>query len=116
MFVRGLLLALAMLFSGLSMAAVDLNTASKEQLTSVKGIGPKKADAIIEYRKKNGSFKSVDELNNVSGFGEKSVAKMRGELTVGGGGAEKAAAKADKPQKADKPTKKGTAGGKQEQW
>lgn len=116
MFLRGMLLALTMLFSSLAMAAVDLNTASKEELTSVKGIGPKKAAAIVEYRKKNGSFKSVDDLNNVHGFGDKTVAKLRGDLTVSGGAAEKPAAKADKPAKGDKPAKKGQAGAKQEQW
>lgn len=69
-------------FSGLAMAAVNLNTASKAELEAVKGIGPKKADAVLEYRKKNGPFKNVDDLKKVSGFGDKSVASMRSELTV----------------------------------
>ena len=86
-------------FSGMAMAAVNLNTASKAELEAVKGIGPKKAEAIIEYRKKNGSFKTVDELKNVKGFGDKSVAKMRPELAV-----DSAAA----PAKAEKKTKAGT--------
>ncbi len=70
-------------FSGMALAAVNLNTATKEQLDGVTGIGPAKAQAIIDYRKKNGPFKSVDELENVKGFGDKSVAKIRSELTVG---------------------------------
>ena len=71
--------------SGMAMAAVNLNTATKEELQSVKGIGPKKADAIIEYRKKNGLFKTVDDLKYVAGFGSKSVAKVRLLLIVKGG-------------------------------
>ena len=63
-------------------ALVDLNKASQAQLESVKGIGPAKARAIIEYRSKMGPFKSVEDLKKVTGFGEKTVAKMRSELTV----------------------------------
>lgn len=80
-------------FTSMALAAVNLNTASKEDLETVNGIGPKKAQAIIEYRKRNGWFRSVDELKKVSGFGDKSVAKMRSELTVDGAAAP---AKADK--------------------
>jgi competence protein ComEA len=87
-------------FSGMAMAAVNLNTASKAELDSVKGIGPKKAEAIIEYRKKNGSFKTVDDLKNVKGFGDKSVANIRSELTVDGAAPSKADKKAE--AKADK--------------
>jgi competence protein ComEA len=84
-------------FSATAVAAVNLNTANKDQLEAVKGIGPKKAEAIIEYRKKNGSFKTVDDLKKVSGFGDKSVATIRAELTVGGDAAkgDKKAAKID---------------------
>jgi len=68
---------------GFACAAVNLNTATVEELDAVKGIGPSKAKAIVDYRSKNGQFKSVDDLKGVKGFGEKSVAKLRGELTVG---------------------------------
>ena len=79
-----LLLLLAFFaFSGMAMAAVNLNMAGKAELEAVKGVGPKKAEAIIAYREKNGPFKTVDDLKNVNGFGDKSVAKMRSELTVG---------------------------------
>ncbi|MBI4809087.1 MAG: helix-hairpin-helix domain-containing protein [Nitrosomonadales bacterium] len=82
---KKLLLALFMsfAFSGISYAAVDLNTATKAELEAVKGVGSAKADAILEYRKQHGAFKSVDELNAVPGFGDKSVEKMRGEFGVG---------------------------------
>jgi len=70
--------------TSIAMAAVNLNTATKDDLDKVKGIGPVKAQSIIDYRKKNGPFKSVDELENVKGFGSKSVNKVRSELTVNG--------------------------------
>ena len=83
---KRLLLALIAFFafSFGAFAAVNLNTATKEELDTVKGIGPVKAQAIVDYRKEHGPFKSVDELKNVRGFGEKTVAKMRSELTVNG--------------------------------
>lgn len=61
---------------------VNLNAASKEQLCQISGIGDKKADLILEYRQQHGQFKSVDELNQVSGFGEKTVAKIKDQLSV----------------------------------
>ncbi|QZN93747.1 helix-hairpin-helix domain-containing protein [Limosilactobacillus panis] len=61
---------------------VNLNSASKEQLCQISGIGDKKADLILEYRQQHGQFKSVDELNQVSGFGEKTVAKIKDQLSV----------------------------------
>lgn len=67
---------------GMAAAAVNLNSASVEELDAVKGISPAKAKAIVDYRSKNGPFKSLDELKSVKGFGDKSVAKLQGELTV----------------------------------
>jgi competence protein ComEA len=65
-------------------AAVNINTASKEELESLKGVGPSKAKAIIDYRTKNGPFKTADDLNNVPGFGDKSTAKLKSSVTVSG--------------------------------
>ena len=78
-------LALGLFGINMAFAAVNLNTATASDLDGIKGIGPSKAKAIIDFRSKNGSFKSVEDLKNVKGFGEKSIAKLKGELTVSGG-------------------------------
>lgn len=78
-------LALGIFGINMAFAAVNLNTATATDLDGIKGIGPSKAKAIIDYRTKNGPFKSVEDLKNVKGFGEKSIAKLKGELTVSGG-------------------------------
>lgn len=87
---------IALLVAGLASiqfgyAAVNLNTASQAELETVKGIGPAKAKAIVEHRNKNGPFKSVDDLKEIKGFGDKMLSKMRPELTVAGGGEKSAA-------------------------
>jgi competence protein ComEA len=66
-----------------SWAAVNINTATQSELEGVKGLGPSKAKAIIEYREKNGPFKSVSDLDKVKGFGKASVEKLGNELSVG---------------------------------
>lgn len=65
---------------------IDLNLASADQLMTIKGIGPKKAEAIIKYREQHGGFRTVDELDNVLGFGKKTVDKLRAHLKVTPGG------------------------------
>ena len=50
---------------------VNINTATVEELKTLKGVGDKKAGAIIEYRKKNGSFKTKEDLMKVRGIGKK---------------------------------------------
>lgn len=61
---------------------INLNTATKEQLCKITGIGDKKADLILQYRQEHGSFNSVDDLKNINGFGEKTVAKLKPMLAV----------------------------------
>lgn len=63
-------------------AAVNINTATQSELEAVGGVGPAKAKAIISYREANGGFKSLDELDNVKGFGKASIDKLKGELSV----------------------------------
>ena len=80
------ILAMVMLFAltGSAAAAVNINTATKDELTSLKGIGEKRAQEIIDYRKKNGDFKSVDELEKVPGIGPGIMKQIRAEVTVTG--------------------------------
>jgi len=62
---------------------VNINSASAAQLAELKGIGSAKAEAIVAFRDKSGPFKSVDDLQQVSGIGEKLLAKLRPQVTVG---------------------------------
>lgn len=61
---------------------VDLNNADLNQLQQLDGVGEKKAEKIIQYREQNGSFKSVDDLKNVSGFGDKTLERLKPQLRV----------------------------------
>lgn len=80
-------LVLASLIAFPVFAAVNINTATQSELEAVKGLGPAKAQAIIQHRETNGNFKSLDELDNVKGFGKASIDKLKGELSVGPGNA-----------------------------
>jgi len=71
-----ILLSLSLLFS-----SVDINTASKKELITLKGIGTSKADAIISYRDKN-CFKSVKDFSKVKGIGKKTIEKNIKNLTA----------------------------------
>lgn len=78
-------LFMAMVLStGLAFAGdkVNVNTATTSELVEVKGIGEGTANAIIKYREDNGLFKSVADLVNVKGIGDKKVAKWAEQLSV----------------------------------
>jgi competence protein ComEA len=102
-----LALILALAIGGVAIAAVNVNTATKEELTTLKGIGDKRAQEIINYRTKNGPFKTVDDLEKVPGIGPGILKQIRPNVTVTGktvveSGAEtktKAAAKKSEPTK-----------------
>ena len=62
---------------------VDINTADKETLMTLSGIGESYAERIINYREQNGGFKSVQELTDIRGIGQSLVEKNRDLLTAG---------------------------------
>ncbi len=65
-------------------APVDINSAEAPALASaLKGVGPKKAEAIVAYRKEHGPFKSVDDLAKVKGISMKTIDANRSNLAVG---------------------------------
>lgn len=61
---------------------INLNTATAADLQKLNGIGEKKAEQIIAYRQEKGSFKSIDELKEVSGIGDKTFAAIKDQLTI----------------------------------
>ncbi|MBZ9608524.1 helix-hairpin-helix domain-containing protein [Clostridium estertheticum] len=63
-------------------AIININTASKEELKTLTGIGDAKADVIIEYRQQNGGFKSVEEITKVGGIGEKTLSKFIDKIDI----------------------------------
>lgn len=61
---------------------INLNTASADELAALKGIGEKKAQAIVDYREKQGKFTSVDQLADVSGIGPATLDANRDMIIV----------------------------------
>ncbi|OTN90214.1 hypothetical protein A5819_002713 [Enterococcus sp. 7E2_DIV0204] len=61
---------------------VDLNQADESELQTLPSIGQKKAQEIIRYREEKGGFKTIDELKNISGFGEKTFEKLKESIKV----------------------------------
>jgi competence protein ComEA len=94
-----LVLAMWLAVAGAVFAQVNINTANKDQLDTLKGIGPTKAQAIIDYRTKNGPFKTVDDLQKVPGIGPATMKQIRGDITVTGASAPAKAAKTEKASK-----------------
>ena len=63
-------------------APIDINTASAEELTGLKGIGPAKAECIVSYRNENGRFESIEDIMNVPGIKTATFEKIRDHITV----------------------------------
>jgi len=61
---------------------ISLNQANVQQLQSLNGVGEKKALAIVEYREKNGGFKTVEEITNIKGIGPKLLEKNKSRLML----------------------------------
>lgn len=68
--------------SNIPSGKVNINKADAETLQALEGIGEAKAKAIIEYRSKNGDFKSVEDIKNVSGIGDSVYEKIKDNITV----------------------------------
>ena len=80
---KQLLWALLLVSFNIFAAPVDINKASAQEMSeSLKGVGLKKADAIVAYRKANGPFASIDDLANVKGIGEKTIAKNKDNIQL----------------------------------
>ncbi|WP_423407461.1 helix-hairpin-helix domain-containing protein [Heyndrickxia sp. MSNUG] len=61
---------------------VNLNTAAASELETLPGIGPSKAEAIIENRETNGPYKTIEDLKNISGIGDKTFEKLKELISV----------------------------------
>ncbi len=81
--IRKLLIAVFLLTGWQAYAGpININTADKETLMAVKGVGEKRAEAIIAYREKFGPFKTIDELIEIAGIGRSTLDNNRELLTV----------------------------------
>ncbi|MBU0601715.1 MAG: helix-hairpin-helix domain-containing protein [Gammaproteobacteria bacterium] len=73
---------LCAIYATLAVAALDLNSASVAELDALPGVGPSRAQAIVDYRAAHGPFRALDELARVKGIGDKTLAELRPLLTV----------------------------------
>lgn len=68
--------------TNVAVTVVNINTADVKTLKKVKGIGYRKAKAIVKYRKEHGNFKRINDLTKVKGFTKDGVKKLKGKITV----------------------------------
>jgi competence protein ComEA len=62
---------------------ININTASVDELTQLQKVGPKTAENIVAYRDANGPFKTIDDLKNVKGVGDKILELNKDRISVG---------------------------------
>jgi competence protein ComEA len=81
--IRPLALVLALgPLAAMAAEPIDINSADVAQLEKINGIGPAKAQAIVDYRAKHGPFQKVEDLEKVAGIGPKMLEKIKPEVTV----------------------------------
>ena len=68
--------------SAIQSGKVNINTANLKTLSALKGIGPERAKSIIDYRTKNGSFTSIEDLKKVKGIGDKIFSQISSYIRV----------------------------------
>ena len=61
---------------------ININTATISELQNITGVGEVKAQSIINYREKNGGFKSIEEIKNVDGIGDKTFEKIKDQISI----------------------------------
>ncbi|MBQ7896567.1 MAG: helix-hairpin-helix domain-containing protein [Oscillospiraceae bacterium] len=62
---------------------IDINTADRRELEKLPGIGKKTAESIVEYRRQQGNFESIEELLEIEGFSEKSFQRIEDNIFIG---------------------------------
>jgi len=77
-----LALFLVLFLATAAFAKLDLNKATVDELTALSGIGPTKAESIVKYRDEIKGFKTIDDLKDVKGIGDKTFEKIKKEITV----------------------------------
>jgi len=83
--IKAILTACLLTLSAAVWAGVDINKADAETLAvELKGVGIKKAQAIVAYRNENGVFKTVEDLARVKGISDKTIEKNREKILLGG--------------------------------
>ena len=65
-----------------SVEKININTATKEELKTISGVGDVTSQKIIDYREKNGGFKTIEDLKKIGGFGDKSLEKVKDKIDI----------------------------------
>lgn len=100
------LLLILMVLAVSLFAKININTASADEFASIKGIGAKKAAAIVKYRKSHGKFKNYDELTKVKGIGVNIVENVKKDIKNGAKSKASKKSKSSKKKRSKKSTSK----------